>query len=145
MSQKERNKVLKTKIALIQLKTAIQLYNKENYIAAITLAGASEEILGQLALKKTGNNSNLSMKYFFDQIAEIDNKPKPALGKIIKVKNKVKNELKHHDSENDYSINYDFKFEAEEYILGAILNYKLLTNEVPNDIVIKRFYNWQCL
>jgi hypothetical protein len=44
-------KISKIDIALIQLRTAVQLYNKGNYISSITLAGASEEILGQIAKK----------------------------------------------------------------------------------------------
>jgi hypothetical protein len=40
--------ISKIDIALIQLRTAVQLYNKGNYISSLTLAGASEEILGQI-------------------------------------------------------------------------------------------------
>ena len=35
----------KSEIALIQLRKAIQLYNREEYVCSLTLAGAANELL----------------------------------------------------------------------------------------------------
>jgi hypothetical protein len=134
--------ITKINIALIQLRTAVQLYNKNNFIAAITLAGAAEEILGQIASQKIGSNAALEDKTWTDQIADYFDKPRLSFGKVIKSRNKIKNKLKHNDSGENEAINHDFRFESETFILGAIRNYELLTGEMPKDRIIKSFWNW---
>jgi len=52
-------------IAQIQIDTAIELYFLKNYICAITLAGAAEELLGKLLIHQSGGQSalkNLTLK-----------------------------------------------------------------------------------
>jgi hypothetical protein len=136
-----RTQVSKIDIALIQLRTAVQLYNKKNYISAITLAGASEEILGQIANIRSGTNALLDDKIWIDQIADYFKKPRPAFSRVAKSRNKIKNELKHNDTGQDIKVDFDFKFEAEEFILGAIRNHELVTGILPNDRTIKSFWN----
>ena len=132
----------KIDIALIQLRTAVQLYNKGNYISALTLAGASEEILGQIAKSKSGTNALNDDKVWTDQIADYFKKQRPALKKIANVRNRVKNEVKHNDTGNNDEIKHDFKFEAETFILAAKRNYELTIGSMPNDKIIKSFWNW---
>ncbi len=58
-------KISKEHIALIQLRTALELFNTKNYIAAITLAGAAEEILGQLSKSmKRSNDMEITKSVF---------------------------------------------------------------------------------
>jgi hypothetical protein len=132
----------KIDIALIQLRTAVQLYNKGNYISSLTLAGASEEILGQIAKKGSGTSALIDDKVWTDQIADYFEKQRPALKRIAFVRNKAKNEIKHNDSGNNDEIKHDFKFEAETFILGAIRNYELIVGSMPNDRIIKSFWKW---
>jgi hypothetical protein len=132
----------KINIAIIQLRTAIQLYNKKNYIAAITLAGAAEEILGCIAEKASGENSARDDKIWLDQIADYFNKPRISLGRVIKSRHKVKNQLKHNDAGEDLALRHDFKYEAEELILGAIRNLELVQGKMTQDRIIRRFWNW---
>ena len=64
------HKVTTFQIALVQLRTSVQLYNKRNFISAITLAGAAEEILGDISKGKAGTNSVIEDKVWTDQIAD---------------------------------------------------------------------------
>jgi len=133
----------KLDVAMNQLRTSVQLYNKGNYISSITLAGAAEEILGKMAAKTANRNALLDEKVFLDQVAEMFNKQKPILKKVIESRYRTKNELKHNDLGKDSVVrNVDFKFQAEELIIGAINNYMIIFDEEPRDRVIKSFWNW---
>jgi hypothetical protein len=139
----KKHPINKVDVAINQLRTAIQLYNKSNFISSITLAGASEEILGKIASKISNSNALLEEKIAIDQIAEIFNKTKPSLKKIIKARYRTRNDLKHNDTAHDSKIvDTDLKFQAEVLIIGAIRNYMLIFNKEPNDRVIKKFWNW---
>ena len=130
-------------IALIQLRTAVQSYNKNNYISAITLAGAADEILGQIARKESDTDAALDEKVWLDQITDYFYKPRLPLNKILKSRNKVKKQLKHNDSGINIEIKHDFKFEAETFILGAIRNYELITGHMhAKDRTIISFWKW---
>ncbi len=131
--------VSKVDVALVHLRTAIQLYNINNFISAITLAGAAEDILRNLAEKKSGRSSAIDEKIFVDQLASYLEKPKPSFEKVLRSRNRLKNELKHNDNGEDSLIREDFRFEAETFILGAIKNYALITGEEPKDRVIRRW------
>ena len=131
--------VKKIEIALIQLRTAIQLFKKGNYISAITVAGAAEEILGEIALKRKGTNALMADKAFLDEIADHLKKPRPGLKNVVNQRNKVKNELKHNKTGNDYTIQHDFKYEAEELILAAVNNYAIIFRKYPKDRVIREY------
>ena len=85
-------------IALVQLRTAVQLYNKNNFISSITLAGAAEEILGQIAKDNTGQNNLIEDKIWLDQIMDHFKKPRLGLKIIAKRSNEARNNLKHNDS-----------------------------------------------
>jgi hypothetical protein len=115
------------------------LFNKANYISAITIAGAAQEILGKIAMKKEGINAMFADKVFFDQLADYFEKPRPELKKIIKQRNRVKNELKHNDIGEDYEIQHDFEYEAEELIISAVNNYVYIFKEYPKHRVIRNF------
>jgi hypothetical protein len=133
----------KLDVAMNQLRTSIQLYKKGNYISSITLAGAAEEILGKMAAKTANRNALLDEKLFLDQVAEMFNQQKPILKKVIESRYRAKNELKHNDLGKDSVVrNVDFKFQAEELIIGAINNYMIIFHKEPGDRVIKSFWNW---
>jgi hypothetical protein len=133
----------KLDIAMNQLRTAVQLYNKGNFISSITLAGAAEEILGKIAAKTANRNALLDEKVALDQIAEMFNRQLPPLMNVIKYRYRVRNELKHNDSGKDSVLtDVDFKYQAEELIIGAINNYMIIFDEEPRDRVVKSFWNW---
>ena len=92
-----KHTVSKIDIALIQLRTAVQMYNKKNFIASITLAAAAEELTGTIAAKSSGTNAAIEEKIFVDQLGDLLNRPRPSFNKVNKARNKLKNELKHND------------------------------------------------
>jgi hypothetical protein len=132
----------KIQIAIIQLRSAVQLYNKGDFISSLTLAGAAEEILGQIAEHRSGVNALIEDKIWTDQIADYFKKPRPSLSKVARSRNKGKNEIKHNNDRNDSAVQFDFRFEAETFILGAIRNYEIITGNMPKDRIIKAFWNW---
>lgn len=135
----KKTQIKKSKIALIQLRRAIQLYNSGDFISSLTLAGASNEIFGQFALLHQGYNTLDGEKHFWDGIAKIYRKSKPSKEKIKKVNNRIKNELKHHDVINDEIVSADFQFEAECHINNAIRNYWIAFDHTPKDRIINRY------
>ena len=54
------------RIALIQLYSAAEHFADRNFISAITLAGAAEEILGSIAEKRKKSSQVLFHKQFDD-------------------------------------------------------------------------------
>jgi hypothetical protein len=136
-------KIQKSKIALIQLRRAIQLFNVGDYVSSLTLAGAANEILGQLAKIRKGHNTIDHDKWFWDDVAEYFNKDKPSKAKIIQSNNRIKNSLKHHDSSEDKMVEADFKFEAQVHIDSAIRNYWIAFDEPPKDRIIDKYVNLQ--
>jgi hypothetical protein len=134
----------KSRIAVIQLRKAIQLYNKRDFICAVTLAGAADDILGGLAFHRHGYNTLDNNKWFWDEIAQEFSKDKPSKNKIKKVNNKVKNNLKHHDNSVDIVVSADFEFEAQCIIDSAIRNYWIAFDTFLQDRVIKKYVdqNW---
>lgn len=132
----------KISIAIRQLKSSIQLYNKNDFVSSITLAGAAEEILGKIAFKLTQQNALLSEKVFLDQVAELLEKPKADYKIIAKQRNKVKNFLKHYDDNPESSIEkINYKTSAEDLIIAAINNYFTIFDKFPDDIEIKEFWD----
>lgn len=135
-------KITKSQLALIQLRRAIQLFNTGDFICAITLGGAANEILSVFAEKKQGHSTLDHDKWFWDGMAGVLNRNRPSKGKIIQVNNRVKNALKHHDTKENTIIDADFKFEAQEQIDKAIRNYWISLNEPIKDRIINKYVNW---
>ena len=120
-------KLHKVVIALIQLETAILLFLREqNYLCAITLAGAAEEIFGTFSKKKTsetiyehlckGMKDELNYKF---KHLDLKFEEKEVGHRFL---NFHRNELKHfHNPENE-EIEIDPEFEAICLIFRAIYN-----------------------
>jgi hypothetical protein len=127
----ENIEISKIHIATSQLNTSIQLYiDNKDLISALTLAGAAEEILGNLL--KNGSKAN-ALEAMTNRLCEMH---KLAFGEdpnkksYIDLKNKTKNEFKHLRSGNALTINLDR--ETSQLINRAIDNYKkLFTNLSP--------------
>lgn len=135
-------KVEKSKLAITQLRRAIQLFNMGDYISSLTLAGAANEILGVLAKNRQGYNALDNDKWFWDGIAGMFNKNRPSKDKIIQVNNRIKNSLKHHNSEIDITVEADFEFEAQCHIDSAIRNYWIAFENPPKDRIVNNYVNW---
>jgi len=136
-------KIEKSKLALAQLRRAIQLFNIGDYICALTLAGAANEILGQLAKIRKGYNTLDIDKAFWDGIADMFNKNRPSKDKINQVNNRIKNSTKHHDSAINTIIEANFLFESQCHIDSAIRNFWIAFDQPPKDRIINNYVNWQ--
>ena len=111
-------------IALAQLETAVRLfYEGHDYFSVITLAGAAEEIFGQL-LKSRGKTNSLEeikaaavsiYKHLFGE--EIGSK------EFADRANRARNALKHHDPKRFPTITLDVIEEATDMLNRAIDNY----------------------
>ena len=117
----------KLQIAETQLEQALRLFEEGDFLSAITLAGAAEEILGRL-LEADGRPSAYSdmkrttadiHKRMFD--SEANEK------KLSEILNGIRNGLKHLGSGEK------MEFEAEEYAVDildrAVSNYFFLTGK----------------
>jgi len=134
-------KFTKEQAAILQLYDAIELFKKERYISAITLAAASEELLAQL-LKQHANKTGIP----FDTKEELEAGMFDIFKDFLGVKNyhayrnKIKNELKHHGGEGNKEILIgDFRQVALNHIAGAIQNYRFVNNSFPKETVITDF------
>ncbi len=123
MNEKEYN--VKT-IAIEHLSYAIKLYLNDEYLPAITLAGAAEEILGKFVKKENKKNALSSIIEFAKLYASAMNKKVENDNQIINRSNKVRNRLKHFDSGDKEEICFIPKLEAFLIISRAIENYHRL-------------------
>lgn len=120
-------------VVLTQIESAINFYTIKKYIECITLAGASEEILGKIC-------RDAGIAPSFDSIisiaANISNEHKDA---ILKVINEPRNSLKHGDFKN-MKINNQIEiteFDAYLGLLRVVRNYELL--KLPKSNIISKF------
>lgn len=136
-------KYTKEEVAFIQLIAAIELFNNKNYIPAITLGSAAEELFSAF-LNHHAKANNLRIpnrveldKAMFDLTEDII-----GIENYISYRNKIRNELKHHGAENNKDVvKGNFKSIALMHISAAITNYKLRTNKLPLHKVILDFCN----
>lgn len=121
-------------IAEHQLITALRLWHDDDYLSALTLAGAAEEILGK-RLRILGRTPS------FDQIkneiidlakqhGDTDSKTEKLVADLL---NQTRNELKHYDG--DDSLSFDLRSDAAEMMERAIANYHLLTGTMLEETV----------
>lgn len=126
-------------IAKRQLDRSISLFfNEKDFVSSLTLAGASEEILGKL-LNKQG------IPHIMDEIIkgslalneiELESPDEPKARKSITgMMNRFKNKLKHYNE--DGSITFSVDFYAAEMINRAAQNYFTLTSDETE--LMKRF------
>jgi len=136
-----KNNYTKKDIALSQLRRAIQLYAQEDYVCALTLAGAAEEIFGKIVEKYSGTNALEEDIKAVDKVAAFFGTESIGRKRLIQKRNKARNELKHNEPVYNGLIESDFKLEAEALIDRALQNYSFAYGENPQDRVIKRYVN----
>ena len=120
----------------MQLDTAIDLFLSDtDSISSLTLAGASEEILGKL-LERDGKDSMLKKLHaWYEKTSGEEIK----YGEFAQKANLARNTLKHAliKEEDELEI---FKWETIQIIMRAMTNYKELTGE-PSD-KMKEMAGW---
>jgi len=131
----------KEDIALMQLVSAIDLFNQRKFIPALTLGAAAEELYSGL-LKKYSSENNINIQNSADITEGIFDLTYNIIGleNYKSQRNKYRNELKHHgEARNADYISADFENLARFHILDAIINNKLRTNHLPNNEVVKSY------
>lgn len=126
-------KISQNNVCEVQLLTALRMYREKNYVSAITLAGAAEEILGKIIRSKglpttydlikgiINNTSNQLHR------AEFNNK------EFNEIANSARNQLKHFSSDGCMEI--DLKQEAVNIIHRAVYNYENAIGYMPKEAV----------
>jgi hypothetical protein len=126
-------------IAMKQLRMAIQLFNRGDFVCAVTLAGAAEEILGRSAAERAGTTALDGQVAFWTQVAAVFGKTPPDRKRVVGAHNRLRNELKHNDSGGNEWITADYEFEALDLIDRAVRNYWLAYQAPPEDRVVRRY------
>jgi hypothetical protein len=115
----------KTEIAKRQIDTAVDLFLEgKDFISALTLAGAGEEITGKL-LDRKGKKSMLQKLHVWYQDVtgtKID------YGKFCQKTNLARNTLKHANNPEEDELEIQ-QWEAVQMIMRAMTNYKELVGE----------------
>ena len=158
----DRKTISKKNIAIIQLRDALCLYYDKSYISSITLAAASEEILGKLSDEKYSRqmgreaknnyadnnafliahfipNDDIDLTSFSEE--EQDAYYQEIERQYISNRNQTRNKLKHKNAREKQIEFSNFRQIAEDHIAGATVNYKLFKNELPEDEIILKFSN----
>ena len=130
----------KRDIALAEIRRAIQLLRKADYVCAATLAGAAEEILGRIAKKRAGHNALDGKEALAEAMAELFSVPQPDKAKVRAVMNRVRNECKHNDSGDNEWVEADFEHEAQCLIDRALRNWLLAYGSFPKDRIVAAYY-----
>jgi len=110
----------KKEIATEQIIGAAEHYKKSQFICAITLAGAAEEILGKIALKRTNSNEHDKENSYLKSVYEYFGFATPSRKFLSKKINLTNNELKHNDSGENIWVEADFENEAALLFIKAI-------------------------
>jgi hypothetical protein len=121
----------KLDIAQRQLEVASQLYvESADYLAVVTLAGAAEEILGNL-LRRAGQEAMI------DRIVEIDRKLTG--GRVFSVVsaevNGARNALKHARDPNEDTVALE-PVEANAMLARALVNYNRLAGQLSPTMLL---------
>ena len=119
-------------IAEQQLVAALKLWREQDFVSALTLAGAAEEILGK-RLRKLGREPTFDqLRDLIVALARQEGDTSPNLEKTIgDLLNSTKNELKHYGG--DDSLSFDLRADAQEMLERAVANYQALTGTLLDD------------
>lgn len=109
-------------LARIQIDTAIELYEQNNFVSALTLAGAAEEISGKLLHRL--NKPTILSELKSDLSAQYSVSEK----EIADALNQARNGFKHYVEDNCEK-DIDIECEARILIQRAVINYCRLCNK----------------
>ena len=113
-------------IAEHQLLAALRLWHDHDFLSALTLAGAAEEILGQ-RLRKLGREPSFNqMKNLIVALARQEGDDDPKTEKLVgDLLNDTRNVLKHYAG--DETLHLDLREDAAEMLERALANHQHLT------------------
>jgi hypothetical protein len=138
MSEKTYQRV---DLAIEQLDTALELFlSDRSYTAALTLAGAAEEILGR-AISRTGQQNALRYKYDLLNSTHQELHGKSLEWKqFLEGENYARNAAKHMHLLSEDTITTDLQEAALWMLVRACANYRAM--DFPRTDRIEAFDNW---
>lgn len=125
-------KLHKTEIAKRQIDTAIDLFLEgKDFVSALTLAGAGEEITGKLLERNGVKNMLQKLHAWYKETTgtEIE------FGEFARKTNEARNTLKHANNPEEDEIEIQ-RWEAVQMIMRAMTNYKELAGEPSHKMKI---------
>jgi SpoVK/Ycf46/Vps4 family AAA+-type ATPase len=119
-------------IAKQQLLASIRLWHEADYLSALTLAGAAEEIMGK-RLRALGKEPSFDQwKNLIVSLGKSEAETEPKIDEMIgKLLNKTRNLLKHYAG--DEAVEIDIREDSTEMVERAIANYHQLTGTVLDE------------
>jgi len=128
-------------LAVEQLEIALSLFlRKQSYVAALTLAGAAEEILGK-ALKFQGEQTSLQYKFQgVEPVHTLLNRQPLKWADFNDSENLARNAAKHMASANDAKVTVNLELAAVWMIVRASENYDRLG--FPRSAKMIEFNEW---
>ncbi|SRR6266511_602076 len=132
----------KRAIAQQQLETALRLHEEgQDLFSVITLAGAAEEILGQMLTERGVTSSLKSLTDAADAMHRVLFKQDVGARQFANRANRAKNSLKHHDPGQPQTLTLDLREEATDMLDRAVTNFWLLEQSATP--AMKRFTDRQ--
>ena len=126
-------KITKLEIAEIQLNRAINLFlSGEDYVSAITLAGASEEILGKMLNQHGLSNSLEELVDASQKVGQTLYGNSGSRKEYVSLANYYRDRLKHITDGDDLHFSVDY--EAADLIERSISNYFKLTGNQTKEM-----------
>jgi hypothetical protein len=136
--------ITKPEIASSQLRTALQHFCRSEYVSAITLAGAAEEILGKL-VKSAGMRNALEEDISFMNARLHARGCAIPRKQLITWMNRPRDELKHIGKNHSDVLAIDALEAAEDMIERAVYNYLHVFGEWPDfDGAYEMYYRARC-
>ena len=122
-------------IAEHQLLASMRMWGEGDFLSALTLAGAAEEILGK-RLRKIGREPSFDqLKDEIMALVHEHGETAPNTGRLVAdLLNQTRNELKHYAG--DEALTFDLRADAAEMLERAIANYHLLTGGVLEEALL---------
>ena len=118
-------KLHKTEIARHQIDTAIDLFLEDrDFISALTLAGAGEEVTGKLIERAGGKNMLQKLHAWYEETTGEEIK----FGEFAKNTNFTRNTLKHANNAEEDELELQ-RWETVQMRMRAMTNYKELVGE----------------
>ncbi len=113
---------------------AIRLWHSGDYVSAITLAGAAEEILGK-RLRTLGEEPSLdNLKKAIVELSRKLGDDNPKTDRlVVDLLNQTKNELKHYAGEEE--LEFDLRKDSIELLERAIANYQMLSGVIHDEMI----------
>lgn len=125
--------VSQVQIAETQMRRSLDLFNQGDYVSAVTLAGAAEEILGKM-LESSGEQPAYTSDFkALSKIRAYRGEAAPSGKDVNKLFNAPRNSLKHRAEIE--TVTLDFRQEAINLLVRCVRNYIAHTKSIDPELM----------